>query len=72
MDTLYDILTRHDMDLSFVESEITLWLEALLQLIDIKEEQSIEYLNYFIQGKNPVIMEYLHVSLKYVSNQSLL
>ncbi len=63
-------MMKHDMDLSDVRKEITIWLEALLQLMDITEEQSIKDLNYFIQGEEPVIVEYLHVSQKYVSKPS--
>ncbi len=48
------------MELSYVEKEITIWLEALLQLVDITEKQSIDY---FTQGEEAVIVKYLNVSV---------
>ena len=60
MDILYGILIKHDMELSYVEKEITIWLEALLQLVDITEKQSIDY---FTQGEEAVIVKYLNVSV---------
>ena len=62
----------HDMDLSDVEKEVTLWLKALLQLVDITEKKSIDYFNYFIQGREAVLVKYLHASQEYVSKPSSL
>ena len=58
------------MDLSDVGKEITLWLKALLQLVDIREKKSIDYFNYFIQRREAVLVKYLHVSQEYVSKPS--
>ena len=66
LDCILSIMERQKCDQPVISSEIQRWLELLLQLVDVTGNSPEQHLRLFLNGKQPVVRKYRHISQKFV------